>query len=288
MKRKLCLALALLLSMTALSCDQVRGRQRIQDATDAYNRERYEEAATLYREALDLGMTFPELYRSIGYSYIGMYKPGIDEGENARYADLAIQNLQRYLQLRPDDTAAEGALVNLFLNANRTSQAIQYFEAQLAENPDNVSMARSIANLYAKQGNFPKTIEWYERITRMEQDDPESFYTYGVVLYEKVAKDPPAELEERLELIESGKRALSRALELNREYFEALVYMNLLFREQSRLAQTPEEQQELLARADEYRNEAVAIAKKRAREKEAAESGDPEPGAGGTVPITED
>jgi hypothetical protein len=288
MKRKLCLLLALLLSMTALSCDQVRGRQKIQNATDAYNSERYDEAAQLYREALDLGMTFPEIYRSIGYSYIGLYTPGADEGENARYADLAIQNLQRYLQLKPDDTAAEGALVNLFLNANRTSQAIQYFEAQVAEQPDNVGMARTIANLYAKQGNFPKTIEWYERITRMEQDDPESFYTYGVVLYEKVAKDPPAEIAERLELIESGKSALSRALELNREYFEALVYMNLLFREQSRLAETPEEQQELLAKADEYRNEAVAIARKRAREKEAAASGDPEARADGTEPITED
>lgn len=272
MKRNLCLALALLLSMTAVSCNQVRSRMAIKDANAAYHSEDYEKALELYKNAQALGGKFPELYRSIGYSYIGLYSPGVEEPENARYADSAIQNLQRYLQLRPEDTVAEEVLINLFLNANRTSQAIQWFEAKLAEEPNNPSMAKSLATLYAKQGNFAKTMEWYERIAEMEGDKPESHYTYGVVLYEKVAKDPPADAEEKLMLIKRGQQALAEALELRPDYFDALVYMNLLYREQAKMAESEEEQQELFARADEYRNEAVAIARERKRKAEAEEA----------------
>lgn len=279
MKRNLCLVVVLLLSMTAVSCNQVRSRMAIKDANAAYHAEDYEQALSLYQDAQGFGGKFPELYRSIGYSYIGLYRPGVEEAENAKYADAAIQNLQRYLQLRPEDTAAEEVLINLFLNANRTSQAIQWFEAKLDEEPNNPSMAKSLATLYAKQGNFEKTMEWYERIAEMEGDKPESHYTYGVVLYEKVSKDPPAELEDKLVLIERGQQALGRAIDLRPKYFDALVYMNLLYREQAKLAESEEEQQELFAKADEYRNEAVAIARERKREAEEAEAAAAEEGA---------
>lgn len=257
--------------MTAVSCRQIQSRMKIKDANAAYHAEDYETALKLYQDALALGGKFPELYRSIGYSYIGLYKPGVDEPQNAQYADLAIQNLQKYLQIRPEDTAVEEVMVNLFLNANRTSQAIQWFEAKLEENPEDVSMMKSLVNLVAKQGNFEKTMELWERIAQLENDKAESHYTYGVVLYEKVSKDPPADREETLRLIQRGQEALGHAIELRKEYFDALVYMNLLYREQAKLAESEEEQQELFAKADEYRNEAIAIARKRAKEAEEAE-----------------
>lgn len=272
MKRNLCLVLALLFSMTAVSCNQVRSRMAIKDANAAYHEEDYERALELYNDALQKGGKFPELYRSIGYSYLGLYRPGEETPENAKYADQAIQNLQKYLQMRPDDTAAEEVLVNLFLNANMTSQAIQWFEAKLAENPNDVSMMKSLVNLVAQQGDFKKTLELWERIAQLEKDKPESHYTFGVVLYEKVSKDPPADREEKLRLIDRGQEALARALELRKEYFDALVYMNLLYREEAKLAESPEQQQELYAQADQYRNEAIAIARKRAAEAEAAEA----------------
>lgn len=270
MKRNLCLLALLVLSFAVMSCSKLQARVLIKKANEAYYAEDYGKALESYEAARSQDPSFPDLDRLIGYSSIGLFKPNDDSPENQKHADRAIRELERYLKKRPEDEAAREALINLFLNADRTSQAIDYFREYLKQSPADLNAVKSIATLYAKQGNFPESINWYKKITLLDSKSPEAFYTYGVVLYEKVAKDPPAEMEQRLQYIEEGKDALQKAISLNDEYFEALVYMNLLFREQAKLAETPEEQQELLASANQYRDRAIAISRARKAEAEKA------------------
>ena len=132
---------------------------------------------------------------------------------------------------------------------------------------------RSVAQLYAKQGNFNESLNWYEKITLLDSKNPEAFYTYGVVCYEKVAKNPPADMAERMAIIEKGKRALQKASDLKKDYFEALVYLSLLHRQQAPLETDPVKQQALVAEADRIRNMAVAIVNKRKADAAAAAAG---------------
>jgi hypothetical protein len=74
-----------------------------------------------------------------------------------------------------------------------------------------------------------------------------------------VAKSPDALEIINLSAIEDGKKALAQALALRPDYFEALVYTNLLYREQAERESDEARQQELLDRADEYRARAIAI-----------------------------
>jgi len=122
---------------------------------------------------------------------------------------------------------------------------------------------KSIATLYAKVGNFNESLNWYEKITLLDSKNSESFYIYGVVCYEKVAKNPPADMNERLAIMQKGRDALKKAIELKPDYFEANVYMNLLFREQAKIEVDPVKQQELMVQADVYRNKAMEINKAR-------------------------
>ena len=50
---------------------------------------------------------------------------------------------------------------------------------------------------------------------------------------------------------------------VKREYFEAIVYQNLLFRQQALIETDPAKQQELIKQADELKNKAVEIVRKR-------------------------
>lgn len=274
MKKKLCLLAALSLSLLSLvSCQKVQARMEIRDANDAYAKEDYATALQHYKKARDIDASFDDLDRMIGYSLIGLYVPEDKSAANVKNADAAIVELRKYLKKRPDDRIAREALINLYLNAERITEAINYFRDWLKDHPADIEAVRSIATLYAKQGNFAESLNWYEKITLLDSKNPEAFYTFGVVCYEKIAKNPPQDLAERLEIIEKGKAALQRATQMRKEYFEAMVYLSLLYRQQAPLETDPVKQQQLVAEADRIRNEAVAIVKKKKAEAAAAAAG---------------
>ena len=272
MKKKLCLWMALSLSLLSLGgCTKIRARMEIREANDAYSKEDYQGALTHYTKAREIdGNSFPELDRMIGYSLIGLYVPEDKSPANEKNAQGAIDELRKYLRKNPEDRIAREALINLYLNSDRITEAINYFRDWLKTHPADLEAVRSIATLYAKQGDFNASLDWYEKITLLDARNPESHYIYGVVCYEKVAKNPPADINERLQIIEKGKKALSKAMQLRQEYFEAMAYYQLLLRQQAPLETDPVKQQALIAEANKIRDEAVAIIRKK---KEAAKKG---------------
>jgi tetratricopeptide (TPR) repeat protein len=274
MKKKLCLLAALSLSLLSLvSCQKVQARIQIREANDAYGKEDYATALKHYQKAREIDQSFPDLDRMIGYSLIGLYVPEDKSAANVKNADSAAVELRKYLRKRPDDRIAREALINLYLNAERITDAINYFQDWLKSHPADIEAVRSIATLYAKQGNFQESLNWYEKITLLDSKNPEAFYTYGVVCYEKVAKNPPQDINERLQIIERGKDALQRASSMRKDYFEAMVYLQLLYRQQAPLETDPAKQQQLVAEADRIRNEAIAIVRKKKAEATAAAAG---------------
>jgi tetratricopeptide (TPR) repeat protein len=264
MKKKLCLFAALVLSLSSVGCvEKIKARIHIKAANQAYEKEDYKTALAEYQTARTIDPEFPDLARMIGYSEIGLYVPDEKSPANEKHADNAIAWLTQYLKVRPEDRIARDALINMYLNANRTSQAIDYFRNYLASHPADLEAVRSIATLYSKQGNFNESLNWYEKITLLDSKNPEAFYVYGVVCYEKVAKNPPADPAEKTAIIEKGKGALARAISMKPDYFEAIVYQNLLLRQQALVETDPAKQQELIKQADELKTKAVEIVRKR-------------------------
>ncbi len=265
MKTKLCLLAALAISVASLTgCQQIQSRMAIKDANDAYSKEEYKTALAGYQKAQRIDPNgFPELDRMIGYSMIGTYVPEDKSAANQRVAGAAINSLLKYLKKRPDDRIAREALINLYLNAERTTEAINFFREQLARNPGDLDSVRSIATLYSKQGNFNESLNWYEKITLLDSRNPEALYVYGVVCYEKVSKNPPELVADRLAIIEKGKAALQKAIQMKPDYSESMAYLNLLYRQQALIEIDPIKQQELIAQANEIRGRAIEIIKKK-------------------------
>lgn len=264
MTKKLCLFAALILSLSSMGCvEKIRARMEIKQANEAYEKEDYSTALQHYTAARTVDGTFPDLDRMIGYSQIGLYVPDDKSPANEQHADAAITELNNYLKKRPDDRIARDALINMYLNANRTSQAIQYFKDYLTTHPADLEAVKSIATLLAKQGDFNGALEWYRKITFLDAKNPESFYIFGVVCYEKVAKNPPPDTASKLSIIEQGKQALQHSIDMKPDYFESMAYLNLLYRQQATIETDPAKQQALVAQADQIRNKAVEIIKQK-------------------------
>lgn len=270
MKRSLCLITVVALSFTTMACNQVRARSTIQEANKHYVEGSYGESLELYKRA-QRHENFEELDRMIGYSHLGLFKAG--DPSTAEHARQAAAYLNRYLE-NTDDPAAEEVLINLLLNFEQTDLAIDRLERSLEEDPDDVLVMKSIANLLATKGEAREALVWYQRVIDAEPTK-ENFYTIGVVLYEMVSKGLASSREEALDFIEQGKSNLGRALERDPEYFEALVYTNLLYREEAVLTDDFEEKTALINKADEFRQRAIAIAQKVAAKAEAEAETEP-------------
>jgi tetratricopeptide (TPR) repeat protein len=269
MKRTVRLFGALIFSLCLFGCEKIKARSEIKQANQAYEHEDYGTALVHYVRARQIDPSFPDLDRMIGYSQIGLYVPDDRSPKNEAHADAAITELTRYLKKRPNDRIARDALINMYLNANRTSQAIDYFRNYLNAHPADLEAVKSIATLYAKQGDFNESLNWYQKITLLDSKNPESFYIYGVVCYEKVAKNPPQDVAEKQSIIDKGKAALQRAIDMRTDYAEAMAYLNLLWRQQALVdaSTDPAKAQADLAQADAIRNRAIDILKQRKAKK---------------------
>jgi tetratricopeptide (TPR) repeat protein len=261
MKKVLCLIAALTLALSSLGCTKIRARMEIKAANEAYQKEDYAGALPHYQKARQIDPSFPDLDRLVGYSEIGLYVPDDKSATNEQHADRAILELNNYLKKRPDDRIARDALINMYLNANRTSQAIDYFRNYLIGHPADLEAVKSIATLYAKQGDFNESLNWYQKITLLDAKNPEAFYIFGVVCYEKVAHNPPADPAQKMEIINRGKDALQHAIDMKPDYAEAMAYVNLLWRQQALVdaLTDPVKAQADVAQADVIRNKTMQI-----------------------------
>jgi tetratricopeptide (TPR) repeat protein len=262
MKKVLCLIAALTLALSSLGCTKIQARMEIKAANEAYQKEDWSTALQHYRRARQIDPSFDDLTRLVGYSEIGLYVPDDKTPKNEAHADAAILELNNYLQKKPDDRIARDALINMYLNANRTTQAIDYFINYLKGHPADLEAVKSIATLYAKQGDFNKSLEWYEKITLLDAKNPESFYIFGVVCYEKVAKNMAgADPAQKMDLINKGKGSLQHAIDMKPDYAEAMAYLNLLWRQQALVdaITDPVKAQADVAQADAIRNQTLQI-----------------------------
>jgi tetratricopeptide (TPR) repeat protein len=263
MKKVLCLMAALTLALSSLGCNKIQARMEIKAANEAYQKEDYAGALPHYQRARTIDPSFADLDRLVGYPDIGLYVPDDKTPKNEAHADAAIQELNNYLKKRPDDRIARDALINMYLNANRTSQAIDYFRNYLQGHPADLEAVKSIATLYAKQGDFNESLNWYQKITLLDAKNPEAFYIFGVVCYEKVSKNPPADLNQKLEILNRGKAALQHAIDMKPDYSEAMAYLNLLWRQQALMETDPLKAQADIVQADAIRNRAIQIFQQR-------------------------
>ena len=65
--------------------------------------------------------------------------------------------------------------------------------------------------------------------------------------------------QQALDYVLNGLEAADRAIALNPEYYEALVFKNILLRQQALLVTSPAQQERLIAEADQIQAEAEAL-----------------------------
>ncbi len=280
-RQRAALAAFFLLAVTALAgCNKIKSKQAIKKGNEFLKAAQYQSALAEYEEALRLDPGETKLHKHIGIAYMGMYQPGSKHPKDLEFAQKAIDNLKQYVQAYPEDSKAREYLVSMYLNAERYDDAISFYQTEfLKRNPKDSKAMQSLAMLYFKKGDFDNGVTWLKNRLEVEGNNPEVYYLIGVQAWDRSYNFPDLDPALRAKIVEEGLQSLNKAVEMKPDYFEAVSYINLLYREKAKMETDPAKKQEYTETANKYLQQALEM-RKQAQEKAKAEAAQatPEPG----------
>jgi tetratricopeptide (TPR) repeat protein len=264
--RRRVVALSLLVvAVLGGGCNQLKARQEIKKGNEFFKAGQYQTALAAYQDALRLDPGEKKLHKNIGLAYMGMYQPGSKHPKDLEYAAKAIEHLKIYTEAYPSDRKAREFLVSMYLATERYDDAIAFYQQLVQENPKDTKAMQSIAQMYFKKGDVDNALKWLHRRLDAEtspEAKAEVYYFIGVQAWDRSYNFPDINPVERARIVDEGIDALNKALQVKPDYFEALSYLNLLYREKAKIETDPAKKQENIDTANKYLQQALELRKK--------------------------
>jgi tetratricopeptide (TPR) repeat protein len=274
-------AALILLAITALAgCNKIKSKQEIKKGNEFLKAGQYQSALASYEEAMRLDPGETKLNKHIGLAYMGLYQPGSKHPKDLEYAQKAIDHLKTYAAAYPDDAKVREYLISMYLNAERFDDAIDFYKNEmLKRDPKDSKAMQSLAMLYFKKGDFDNGVLWLKKRLEVEGNNPEVYYLIGVQAWDRSYNYPDLDPALRAKIVDEGMQALNKAVELKPDYFEAISYINLLYREKAKMETDPAKKQEDIDLANKYLQQALDLRKQALEKEKAAQAAaTPEPG----------
>ncbi len=266
-----------LLGTTVAGCqktvDQFKAKQIIRKGNAYFKEQLYEDALKQYEAAMKLDPSEIRIKKFVAMANMAVYNPGSQHPKDLKALETSIKFFKEYLAVKPEDQGAAKFLVTTYMNSRRYDDAIDYFKGWLKTHGDDKQAVQTIAMLYARKGDFEQSMDWQHNLAKLDPTNAEVFYTIGVTCWDKSYNTPMDQMdgEARKALIDKGMAALEKANSLRADYFESMLYVNLLYREYAKLENDPAKKEELLALAMEWQKKALA-ARDRVKQKEREEA----------------
>src|SRR3984885_7208919 len=216
---------ALLLGSTT-GCNKLKARDQLGKGVQAFKNARYEEAVDHFQNAIALDPDYAQakLYLATSYSY--QVVPNLDTPDNLKIAQKALDG----------------------------------FNQVLSKDPNDLTALKQIASIDRNIGNFDKAKDYEKKVIAIAPNDAEAYYTIGVIDWTtdhykntvpilaadgltddgqgnvKKSKAACAKLQAaNTQLVDEAFQYLTKAIELNPTYDDAMAYMNLTYRSKANL-----------------------------------------------------
>jgi tetratricopeptide (TPR) repeat protein len=216
----------------------------------AYKNARYPEAVEFFKRAAELDPSFKTAHLYLATAYMSQYIPGAESPENVRLAESAHDEFQVVLKLDPKDEIATASIASLYFNQRKLDEAKDWNKRLVVINPENKEAYYTLGVIAWTQWLAP------DREARaqleMKAEDP------GPLKVDSVREELRAKY---LPILDEGIANMERALALDKEYDDAMAYMNLLIRYRADLLSTPEEYNQQIEVADGWVHKALATKK---------------------------
>ncbi|HEV1284876.1 MAG TPA: tetratricopeptide repeat protein [Bryobacteraceae bacterium] len=252
-----------ILILGAAGCDKLKSRDDINKGIAAFKNAKYGDAVELFKQAAALDPSNPNAQLYLATSYMSQWIPGAMSPENLAFATMAKDEFLRVLEKDPNNTTALASLASLAYNQASSLSADE------------------------KVKKFDEAADWYKKLIAADPKNKEAYYSLGVIAWAKwypalmtaraelrmKPEDPgpvkdkkvKEELKEKYSaMVDEGIGNLQKALDLDKEYDDAMAYMNLLIRERADLVDSPDEYKKQIEVADSWVQKALDTKKLKA------------------------
>jgi tetratricopeptide (TPR) repeat protein len=240
-----------LLAATGIGCEKLRARDHLNKGVAAFSSGAYPVAVEHFKTAVTLDPNYPVARAYLATAYMMQYIPGADSDENRRMREAANTEFLNVLRQEPKNSNAMLAIAQLHYNEKEFRQAREWYNKAVAAKP-NEKTAYYMIGLIAFAESF-RTRMTARAELGMKPEDP------GPLPDKKVREQLKTT---NLAAIEEGMQSLAKALAIDSNYADAMVYMNLLYRERADLADTAAGWKKDTATADEWLDKTMATKRK--------------------------
>jgi len=260
MRRTAATTLLLFATLALGGCDKFQAREHFHRANNHYKEENFQAALRDYQKGLQLDPGATEVWRSVGFASLALYRPGDESQQNKDYASTAVDAFRKYLAAHPEDQKVREYLISTLMGSNRHDEAIQLLQEDADKHPGDPKLQTAVINAMAEAGELDSA---FDKAEKPNTTDPQVYHDIGVTAWSKSYRSPPPDVDQHRALIELGIKSLEKALQLegDKPLFETLTYINLLWREKVKVEIDPFKQQDYIKTADEYRNRAMDLRK---------------------------
>jgi tetratricopeptide (TPR) repeat protein len=229
--------------------NKLQSRDNLNKGVKAFTDQKYDAAAQFFQKSIELDPDFPEdvprMY--LATAYMLQFVPGSMDPKSQQMGEKAIDTFTEVVQ-----------------------------RSEAAGKP-NINAMLAIASLSYQMEKVEQTKEWCRRVLALDANTPEekknkaeAYYRIAVIDFDTVNEQTgtlgeniefleEADKEKLRGLIEEGLDSLEKSLELRSDYFDAMMYQNLLLREKAKMEENEEAKLKLINEADRLYNKSIQL-----------------------------
>ncbi len=228
---------------------KLRARDSLNKGVKAFTEQKYDEAAKFFEESIRLDPTFQVARMYLATTYTSQFVPGSPDPKSNEMAEKAIATFKDVI------------------------------ESDKSSPTPNINAMLSIASLYYQLKRYDESKEWCRKIQEIDPQNAEALYRIAVINFDDSLKKTGLQgenveflnAEEKthtLNDIDEGLQVLDKAIQIRPDYFDAMEYQNLLWREKAKFEKDDKAKNELIRKADMVAQKSLALRLK-AQEEEA-------------------
>jgi tetratricopeptide (TPR) repeat protein len=260
---KICARMVTVLAVTAAllmtaGCNKLKARDQLNKGVKAYRNANYEEAIEKFKNAVEFDPDLKVAKLYLATAYAQQYVPGVEDAANVRMAQQAIDEYKKVLE----------------------------------NDPKSVNSLKGIAFLYMQMKDFAKARDYYKKAIDVDPNDPEIYYSVGVIDWTQAYKDAAdlksangMKVDDELKgkgsqkwcdqlkakdeaAIDEGMKMLQTAIDKRQDYDDAMAYMNLLYRRKANdmTCDDAQARADYIKSANDWSDKAMAARKKKLEE----------------------